>query len=686
MIDVQSKRGKLLVLKQFIANSISSITGIFDFGEKTVVSNPYNEYTWVYACIRAISTAASAVPILLKDQKSGDLIEDPKSEWFKLLKNPNPLLSGSQFWRSLIVYHQSFGQVFIIPRAERDLTGRHDMLSNRYPAALEIADPRKITAWKDGNILKGWIYSRGSGDGATEKFTNDEIIRIFELNPDDILKALAPWQPAGTAVTTDVRAAKYNDKFFEAGGHIQGVLELEGDEYEGMTTEEIDRIRAEWDSRFGGEHGAHKTPVLHGGLKYKPTGVSQKDMDFQNLRVQNREEVMAAYRVPKTILGLTDKVDRAVAKVFSKQFYSDNVIPLLRDIESVFNGTLFAQSGLYIEFDESAIESLSEENETNISNAQKLQSLGYSLNEINEKLGLGMDEISESWAGKPVDVRTTPTQETSTQEPTKSEDVPKTARQKAYAKNYDELSNKELQELYRDEVLEGRNMKRLEKKMNSYFTSLEKEQIKKLKTLEDSKGFKKESVDEILFDLTAWNALLVEAASQNIERAFEESADFLSREIGGFTGFDFESDDLVVAAMKKKKILITAVNNTVKEDVRSAIIAGLAENENVQQITERVRHSFEVSRSRSLTIARTEVMQSANASRDIAMKREGLRKQWVDAGDKVVRSTHQVYENMGPQDSSFDFSGGKNLKFPGDMDCTDPGEVINCRCITRAVR
>jgi hypothetical protein len=52
-------------------------------------------------------------------------------------------------------------------------------------------------------------------------------------------------------------------------------------------------------------------PVTEGGLSYKQTGLSQKDMDFLEQRKWNREEIMAAFKVPKLELGLYDDVNFA---------------------------------------------------------------------------------------------------------------------------------------------------------------------------------------------------------------------------------------------------------------------------------------------------------------------------------------------------------------------------------------
>lgn len=691
----RASRGAVAALKSFILNQVqrSPIMAAFQFGKTQEVVNPYNDYSWVYSAVKAIASSAAGIPVVLKDSRTGEIVENESDEWVQLFAKLSPLMIGTQFWRSLAIYQQTFGSVFIIPREKTDLSGKVPF--GQIPAALEVADPRRITKRIVDNRFVGWTYKRGSTE---EKFETNEIIRIYELNPDDIFDGLAPWEPANTTLQGDVKANKYNENFFDNGGQIQGVLELEGEEYAGLSEEEIEKVRADWDSKFGGVEGQHKTPVLHGGLKFKPTGLNQKDMDFSAYRVSNREEILANYRVYKTILGLTDSVDRATARVFKQMFYENTVIPLVNDWATVLNETLLMSSGYFIEFDVSGIDALGEETGTKIENGKKLQEMGYSLNEINSTLNLGMKEIEEAWANESIDARVQlgtsgpGTQEngsagTSTDDGSKGNPgSQEKARFKVRAKNYDDLSDNELNELYIEDVLEGRNMNRFEKKMNSYFNKMQREVLKQIENLKDTQGVTKEEVSDFLFDLAVWNEILINDIGPNIETAFEESADFLEKEIGGFSGFVFDEDEAIISAMKRKKIRVTKVNDTVLEDLRSSILAGMGESENIQQLTERVRGVFDNSRSRSLTIARTEVSQSAGSARHIAMSREGLKKKWIDAGDKHVRESHAQYALAGTQPMGYDFSMGKNLKFPGDMDCTDAGEVINCRCITRAVK
>lgn len=57
---------------------------------------------------------------------------------------------------------------------------------------------------------------------------------------------------------------------------------------------------------------------------------------------------------------------------------------------------------------------------------------------------------------------------------------------------------------------------------------------------------------------------------------------------------------------------------------------------------------------------------------------------WISAGDDRVRTTHQTYAGAGSRPNGFNWAelvgGSYTLRYPADPDCSELGEVINCRC------
>jgi SPP1 gp7 family putative phage head morphogenesis protein len=134
-----------------------------------------------------------------------------------------------------------------------------------------------------------------------------------------------------------------------------------------------------------------------------------------------------------------------------------------------------------------------------------------------------------------------------------------------------------------------------------------------------------------------------------------------------------------MAALQKKLIQIPEINGFTHELLKNTLTEGLGKVETVSQLQDRVRETFNFTESRSLTIARTETGQAAGVARDAAMGELGVEEtEWSTAGDDVVRDSHADLDGDTVKRGE-PFKNG--LLYPCDP-AGDPGEVINCRCVS----
>lgn len=77
-------------------------------------------------------------------------------------------------------------------------------------------------------------------------------------------------------------------------------------------------------------------------------------------------------------------------------------------------------------------------------------------------------------------------------------------------------------------------------------------------------------------------------------------------------------------------------------------------------------------------IARTEVNGASNTGSFEAAKEnaEGCLKEWITSGLPNTRESHLAYEALGQVELDYDYASG--LQFPGDENCQDGGDIINC--------
>jgi len=100
---------------------------------------------------------------------------------------------------------------------------------------------------------------------------------------------------------------------------------------------------------------------------------------------------------------------------------------------------------------------------------------------------------------------------------------------------------------------------------------------------------------------------------------------------------------------------------------------GLDEGETVADISKRIKGLYaETNKSRSLTIARTETSSLISEATQKEYEDNGVEeKQWITAGDSLVRQEHQDNEAQRAIPIGNAFSNGEN--YPGE-------NSVNCRC------
>lgn len=191
----------------------------------------------------------------------------------------------------------------------------------------------------------------------------------------------------------------------------------------------------------------------------------------------------------------------------------------------------------------------------------------------------------------------------------------------------------------------------------------------------------RDASDQYLWDSDDAQVKLKKISRPTWMRSMERGADVLRGQTGAKITFDI-LDPAVKAFLSAKDIKIVRIEKRIKEAVRQELLIGIGKGESTRDLAARVREVFDVERSRSLAIARTEVAQSFNAGQFEAKKQSGITKhEWLASKDGKVRESHEEIDGevVAVGDT---FSNG--LRYAGDPD-GPPEEVINCRCANPAV-
>ncbi len=195
--------------------------------------------------------------------------------------------------------------------------------------------------------LAGWIYL--SPDGERIPFEVDEVIQIRKPDPLDPYRGLSAVAALGVDLDAERFAAQWNKNFFLNSAEPGGVIELPTH----LSDTQWDEFTARWREQHQGVARAHRVGVIEYGGKYVPRSVTQRDMQFAELREVSRDVLMTAYRMSKTALGISDDVNRATALAARDQMSRTLTVPRLGRWEQALNHQLlpmFGETGAAVAF------------------------------------------------------------------------------------------------------------------------------------------------------------------------------------------------------------------------------------------------------------------------------------------------------------------------------------------------
>jgi len=341
------------------------------------LKSPYDNST-VRRAIDLIASNIAQVPLMIF---SGEEKVAPNFELYSVLKKPNDYTSRFELLEQTLINFKLYGEAFWF------------LNLNEYGIIREIyvLHPLFMKHVQENQYspITGWIYNH--------KVPMDvkQVIHFKTYNPYGGVRGLSLLDTVLVDLQADKEAQTYNKSFFKNGTRVNGMIEL--DKEMTATMEEMRRVLAEFKKEHQGSTAAYKVGILSPGMKYEEYGQTMRDMEYIGGRDAIRDRVLIALGVHKSVIGVTDKIDRATADVALRSLWSVTLKPDCVRIEEKLNAELFDvyYPGLSCAFNYSAIEELKQNINSSLDAAVKLMELGYSRNEVNQRLTLGMSTDSE---------------------------------------------------------------------------------------------------------------------------------------------------------------------------------------------------------------------------------------------------------------------------------------------------
>ncbi|MEU3161792.1 phage portal protein [Streptomyces griseoincarnatus] len=234
-----------------------------------------------------------------------------------------------------------------------DLTGEAWWVIARHPGVnipLEMwpVRPDRITPVPSTDrFLSGYVYT--SPDGERIPLELDEVIQLRRPCPWDPYRGLSPVLSILPDLDTSRYAAEWSRAFFINSAQPGGIIEVP----QALSDPEFDELRERWNEQHRGVGNAHKVAILEHG-KWVDRTISQRDMQFVEMRGATTDRVREAYGISKTAIGDFEDINRASALAAKGWFAEQQTVPRLERIKAALNHELlpmFGRAAEGLEFD-----------------------------------------------------------------------------------------------------------------------------------------------------------------------------------------------------------------------------------------------------------------------------------------------------------------------------------------------
>lgn len=340
------------------------------------LSRPYAQHPWVHACVSAIAKAVSSVPLVLRKETSGGVDPVESGALYDLLRRPNKLMSQRKFLKSITQTQQLYGETMLIMMSRSAGSGvisyvdpqerfvvPEELWPVRGDLLEEIIDERTL-------LPRAWRMATKAG---SVEIPDDSLVHISEANPYNPIRGMGPMQAAYRTAAKDFVLDRYDEALLQNSGSPGGVLSVDGH----LTDADQRAISDAWREAHGRPDSHRKTAVLPNGTKYEEIGFTPQEMEFQQMRVWNRETIMSIFGVTKPIIGLTEGLNYASSVSAFRSFYEVTVIPFLDfisdELQTKFIDRLRGPESEYlVGFDTSGVAALREDADSKVERAMKL--------------------------------------------------------------------------------------------------------------------------------------------------------------------------------------------------------------------------------------------------------------------------------------------------------------------------
>jgi len=285
----------------------------------------FQRVSWVNIAVDKVATIGSGAKWNVKRREGESTVDIPNHEFERLMDAPNPTMSRSDLIYATLAYMSVCNTAYWWVNYG----------TNRQPVELWLIPTRQISPIPDGKLyIKGYDYD--PGDGQLIRLEPDEIIAFNGFNPDSMFTGMSNLDPLRTIMDSDIGMQQWNKKLFvRSNGRLPGILAFA----DPIPDDDWSMIQSDVDKAAAMRNFMMLRNVKAGGVQWLQATASQKDMEFLNSRLANRDEIYSAI-APGLSSILSVNATEANARIGKTTLIDFKVYPMLQKIGSVLTTKL----------------------------------------------------------------------------------------------------------------------------------------------------------------------------------------------------------------------------------------------------------------------------------------------------------------------------------------------------------
>lgn len=279
--------------------------------------------TWVARCIDVIAGNQARLPIILRKDNSpdGQILSDNKMGKSSLLEVLNTKSNIGE--NAFIFRYRLSAQLLLGTRGVfiEKVRGRDGGI-----VGLNLLPPQSTAPIPDAKkFVSGYEVSLPQGQTITLR--PEDVVWVRRPHPLDPYLSMTPMEAAGVAIEIENFAKLYNRNFLMNDGRPGGLLVVRGH----LDDEDKEELR----NRFRGNLSrAGQTTVLAAddGAEYVDVGASPRDAAYIQMRQITKEEILASFGVPESVIGNASGRTFSNASEEIRVFWTETMLPHLEPI------------------------------------------------------------------------------------------------------------------------------------------------------------------------------------------------------------------------------------------------------------------------------------------------------------------------------------------------------------------